>query len=52
MISVIGCVSTPVNDYCLIAKEIHTTSQDVELISAELIDSLYEHNMTYLKLCE
>ena len=51
MLSVIGCASVPVNDYCLIAKEIHIPPDDIDGLSDELIISLYDHNKTFEVVC-
>ena len=51
MLSVTGCATTPVNDYCLIATPAVYTAQDVDAISDDLARWLDEHDAKYRAVC-
>ena len=51
-IAVTGCETTPKSDFCLIANVIRPTSDDVDLISDELVEQILAHNEQVERLCK
>lgn len=52
MITVSGCASRAVSDYCLIAEKHRFTDSTIDVMTDEEVEQELRHNEIYDKLCK